>query len=230
MKDAIKEAVRAHYAASEEALLLSHLGTKLRDEGSWPDGEARSLAEFIEEEIPEVSVVRDKEVSAYVVVVPADKEDLARQAIELHKSRHLLRRLPKALLLAFFVDNQGVPVSVTRTPPFKYALGEGNADAIPLPDKYRFPGKLFIQVQNLSPAEVRELSSNVKDWAHEAGIDLDALIRADRTKEAPREAFRQAPAAAAASALERLFAAQLPDVAARMIVPFDIAVALGRLP
>ncbi|OMG60080.1 hypothetical protein [Brevundimonas sp. ZS04] len=226
----ILQRVERHYATPGVGpLMLSSLGQDLRKHGLWPiENDKRSLAAFLSEEIGAVVLRSDPTATAYVVVVPKGQEALADKAFERRRGQQLLKRLPRALLLAFCVDTNA-PVSVRLNPaPLRYVVGD-------LPDEvgewaaveanFRTPGLFVPEDRGLPVADADLLLAHLTAWADLHAVDLFEL--------ASRPAREVAPPAVpelAANALERLYAAQAEALRDKLVVPVDIALLLSRQP
>lgn len=238
----ITKRVLAHYAESTDVLLLSDLGVALREASLWPqEGVNRTLTEFVDS-IPDVTVMRDPNQRAYVLVVPAGQEALGDEAIRARANTRFLRNLPRAILVAFCLDQaSNVPVHVTREPPFRYIIGAPPTDVpvVPLDPEFRTPGLFIDSVDDLDPSEAAELEDNVRRWADKHNISLSMLTSYGRRSTVssnfggPHVPSERLPISATAkysvTALDRLLAAQVPDVAVRLNIPIDIAVTLSRM-
>lgn len=228
----IQSRVERHYASSDDVLLLSDLGEELRDAGLWPiEGEPRQLGEVVAALAPKVSLVRDPEAKAYVVVVPAGREDLAEKAIERRHKLLLIRKLPRSVLLAFCADVvDNAEVFLDTESPHKYVVGdrpEGQSFVLVEPE-YRVPGLYVDDSRTLPIEEAERLTSGISAWAERHGLDVRKWIVSERAERPDREVSRRRPGTS--SALERLLLAQSPEVAERLVVPVDIALALSRIP
>lgn len=227
--DKIVAFVAEHYASSEKPLLLSQIGSALRASGEWPpEGEARSLAEIIAQDHPDLAVERDPTARAFAVVVPKGREDLALAAIQQRQDANLVRHLPKSLLLAFCVEAPpGEKVWFKNSVPYRYIIGESSDEAALLvDDEFRTPGLFVDAPQTLPKEEAADLGRRIRGWAERVGINADELMRRDRSdgRQQSVDPVRQD----GRSALERLFAAQPADLRDRMVIPVDIAVYLSR--
>lgn len=223
--------VEKHYASTDRPLLLSELGQHLRQAGGWPpDGEARPLAEIVQALAPRLSLVRDPKARAYAIVVPAGKENLAKSAIEQRHKFQLLRSLPRSILLAFCVQAPAATdIYLRLEPPHRYVVGDKPDDPtyVPIEAEYRSPGLFLGADRHVAPEDAKRLMEGIESWAQRHDVQLDKLTGPNKGT---------GPAALVASptkhtsALERLYAAQAPDISSKMMVPFDIAMVLSRLP
>lgn len=224
--------VAAHYAHDAGVLLLSDLGEDLRAAGLWPaEGESRQLYDVIDE-IEGVSVVRDPAHKAYIVVVPAGREELAEQAIRYRGDVRLLRRLARVVLVAFCLDVQAPEQVYLRIePPTRYAVSQCPLEEpyVLIEDQFRLPALLVEDVRGLTPEQTRKLAENVRDWASSHAIPIERLIPSPVKGAIGEPSGQNETTARAATALERLHSAQSSEVAARMIIPIDIALALSKM-
>jgi len=228
----IRLRVEQHYASSNEPLLLSDLGKDLSRSGLWPpQGETRPLANVIADLAPDLRLVRDPDAKAYVVVVPADREELAKAAIDRRQGKHLLRSLPRPILLAFCVDSPPgaeVYLRVEPSPP-RYQVGNQPDDPafVLVETEFRSPGVYIDDPLQLKSETADQLVRGIQGWAQKHNIALDKLPVVDK---GPWLGYSAVPAAGLPNALERLYAAQSREMAGRLVVPLDIAVILSRHP
>jgi hypothetical protein len=230
--DLVKEHVAAHYAGSEVPLLLSELGKELRAEGRWPTNETRSLAEIVEGLGPDITIVRDPETPAYVIVVPADKKHLAEQAIEQRHSQRFLANLARPVLLAFCVKTEASQaVHLRTTTPFRYHVGEPPDEPgfVCVEPEFRSLGIFVRELQSLSPGDSKRLAENITRWARSHDIAVQSLFHGTKVQSKSDNSRVPLPQKVE-NALARLYAAQPPGLASRMVVPLDIALYLSRLP
>lgn len=228
--DEIIEIVTEHYRTpGADLLLLSHLGKRLSDDDLWPAlGDKRSLYEAVDA-VEGIRLIRDENTPAYIAVVPNGSEQLAQKKIADRQKRNFLRSLPRALHLAFTLPVAAdKSVFVKLLPKIIFRVGESASDGeLPIDMDLRVPAEGAGEVDKMSVEDVEQLDANVRVWGVRYNVDLSELNRRIR-RPAPEKKQPPLPSPAASSALERLYAAQDPDVAGRMIVPIDIAVLLGR--
>ena len=227
-----KERVRAHYAANRTPLLLAHLGAEIEKSDEWPtDRGQRNLKQLIIETCaPDLQIVRDRRSPAYIAVVTPDvRADVEAQIAERFDDKDAvpvrLEEIVKPVLLAFCVNVQNQPVYIKRTRPFRYEVGsllpDRATDYILVEPEYRRPG-LRVDHPHLIPlSDRKDLESRIQKWAAVHGVQVEQFSRIDHDENEPSEAGR--------TALDRLLAAQPPDVARRMMVPADIAQILSRI-
>ncbi|MFD0850533.1 hypothetical protein [Sphingosinicella xenopeptidilytica] len=230
IENEIKRLVEEHYADAEaEVLLLSNLGVRLTKEGLWPPAnDKRTLLEAAEA-TADITVVRDETAKSFIAIVRAGDEQRAVRAIANRQKRHFLRGLPRALLLAFTLDMaEGQVMAVRLGPKISYVGGPAAEEgSIVVDQDLRIVGLDAMDVTALSEADVERLDTNIKAWCERHEVDPSSLVRV-HGKSAAAKAPTAAPARS--SALERLYAAQEPDVAKRLSVPIDIALTLSRMP
>ncbi len=223
----IKKIVDLHYETAEDPLLLSNLGNELKKQNLWPiEGETRSLANFIKEIAPELPIIADPEAKAYVVITPKGREKLAHIAFQRRHDHLLIKKLPRAILLAFCVRAKG-EVWVKITAPYHYAIECPKPDEsyVSVDEKFRIPGLYVDQNRNMTPTNQDLLVSNLKNWAKEHHVELhDLTADSSAPSQAPAQAVKSA-----ANALERLYDAQPPTLRERLVVPVDIALSLSRM-
>lgn len=237
IEEEIQKRVGAHYDRGDAVLMLSDLGVELRAASLWPpEGETKSLSEFVAS-VPNIKVVRDTIQKAFAVVVPSDKVGLAVAAIHHRANVRILRKLPRAAVVAFCLDNApGIDVFLRREPPIKYLLGSKPDDPafVPIEPEYRVPGLFIGELSSLEPHLAEELTAKIKAWGEAHRISIEDLFaheqKTERQETTQSSVKRQAFPPLGSSALERLLAAQTPEVAAQLSLPIDIALALSRMP
>ena len=221
-----------HYAANRTPLLLAHLGAEIEKGDEWPtDRGQRNLKQLITETCaPDLQIVRDRRSPAYIAVVTADvradvEAQIADRFAETDAVPVRLEEIVKPVLLAFCVNVQNQPVYVKRTKPFRYEVGsippDRAADYLLVEPEYRRPGLRIDHPQLLPLSDRKNLESLIQKWAAVHGVQVEQFSRIDQDEREPSEAGR--------SALDRLLAAQSPDVAQRMMIPADIAQTLSRI-
>ena len=223
----LRNRIAHHYENSDRPLLLSDFGKGLREAGLWPiEGETRSLAELIPILAPDVVVERDRAATAYVVVAPPGRRDIALAAIAQRRDLALLKRLPRAVLLAFCANTPG-PVHLRIQPPYRYLTDSAEADEnhILVDEEFRLPGIFIDEAKNLPPSQVKQLSERIRAWAERHQVDLEKFMQPSSAATASN--FNEKPAA---NALERLYQAQAQGLRERLTVPLDIALVLSRMP
>ena len=228
----IKDRVHAHYAAIRTPLLLSHLGVEIERNDEWPDDRGqRSLKQLIMETCaPDLDIVRDRRSPAYIAVVTPDvRADVEAQIAERFAEGDAvpvrLEEVAKPVLLAFCVNIQNQPVYIKRTKPFRYEVGaippERATDYILVEPEYRRPGLRIDHPHLLRLNDRKDLESRIQRWAAVHGLQVEQFSRIDQDEKEPSETGR--------TALDRLLAAQPPDVAQRLMIPADIAQVLSRI-
>ncbi len=225
----IAKRVAAHYAThGAPVLLLSDLGFQLKEAGIWPaSGDTRSLRDAVAA-TPGVHIVQDPDARSFLAVVREGDEQRAREAIDKRHRLAFLRGLPRPVILAFTLEvPQGQAMHLQLTPRPSFVTGtEAVPDGFHLIDpELRMPGLDIEDLSALTLDQAGALEDRIRRWLSQHGID-PANLGSHRTSTAVQ------PAAASRreiSALDRLLAAQEPDVARRMTVPLDIAVTLSRL-
>jgi hypothetical protein len=236
MEERIQELVKEHYGpgGSSGVLLLSSLGFALKDRGYWPDPSDSRTLNDIAESTPGVTVVRDKEAPAFIPVVIEGEEASAQEAISDHKRRLFLRTLPRALLLAFTLEiANGQYMSVQLEPRVAYRGGPQIDEGwLPVEGEYRRSQLDIRNLKEFSPAQVEDLVGAVRSWCAARNIAPESIVRKQAEwARRSREVHDETPSGVAkSSALERLFAAQDPEIAKRLAIPMDIALALSRMP
>lgn len=227
----IKDRVRAHYVANRTPLLLAHLGSEIEKNDEWPaDRGQRNLKQLIDACAPDLQIVRDRRSPAYIAVVtPEVRADIEAQIEERLADKDIvpvrLEEVVKPVLLAFCVNVKNQPVYIKRTRPFRYEVGsiplERTTDYILVEPEFRRPGLRIDNFQALPLSDRKDLESRIQNWAAVHGVQVEQFSRIDQDEREPSEAGR--------TALDRLVAAQSPDVAGRMMIPVDIAQILSRI-
>ncbi len=231
-KDKITAMVRTHYATNRTPLLLAHLGTDLEKADAWPsDRGQRSLKQLIKDcAAPDLDIVWDKRSPAYVAVVTQDVRDAVVAQIEerLGNDKTIAVRLEdivRPVLLAFCIDTHDQPVYVRRSRPFKYEIGNLSPDRasefVHVEPEYRRAGLRVDRLQSLPLSDRRDLEGRIQKWASVHGLQMEQFSRLDQDDKEITDSGK--------TALDRLLAAQPPDVAPRLMIPADIAQILARI-
>ena len=231
-QDKVKSMVLAHYATKRTPMLLAHLGSAIEKEQAWPsDRGQRSLKQLITKTCgPALQVVFDKRSPAYVAVVTPDvRADVEAQIAGRLGDNDMvpvrLEDLARPVLLAFCVNVQHQPVYIRRIRPFRYEVGsiptERATEYVVVEAEYRRPG-LRIEHPHLLPlSDRRDLEGLIQKWAALHGLEIEQFSRLEQDETASPESGK--------TALDRLLAAQPPDVAHRLLIPADIAQILSRI-
>lgn len=235
IEDYILRKVNSHYEHSENVLLMSQLGTDLRNSDIWPqEGERRTLLDIIEA-MPELTVLRDPSQRAYAVVTPKGREHLAENEIRKRADIRTLRLIPRAVLLAFCIEQPpGASVFVSTSSPFRYAVGASPPDDsyVIVDEQFRMRGLFIVEIADMKQDERSELARKFLAWCQEHQIDSASFLKSTRGRD-PKSTTQVTPSHGLASAtkpnaLERLIASQAPDVASKLVIPADIALLLSR--
>jgi hypothetical protein len=227
----IQDLVTAHYRdPNNGVLMLSNIGARLSDENLWPTNDDNRSLKQILDEMPGITVVRDADARSFIAIVPKGEEARAHAAIEERHKLFFLRGLHRTIILAFTLDlAEGLAMYLRLTPrPVYQATSDApDPDFILVEEEFRIPGLTFERLSDLEDDVVAQLGANIRNWCDHHSISPETLrgrrIAPPRTKET-------APAPKLVSALERLYAAQPPELAAKIIVPMDIALTLSRMP
>jgi len=222
----IRQTVIEHYKRDDSRpLLLSDLGTVLRKQNRWPiDGnDGKSLRQVIEGSgDQEILIVRDERSPAYIVVSTAAAKPQVEAAI---MRRHQttsevpdLTALPRSVVLAFCQStNDGGPVYLQAFPPYKYKTNiqtEKDSDQyLKIEEKYRRP-MVIATVEELTAQDKLSLQSKIAAWSKDNGISIQRFY-----KDSGQHRL---------TALERLILAQPAGLAAKIMVPADIALILSK--
>jgi len=231
-QERVKAKVLAHYAATRAPLLLSNLGAEIEREDGWPtDRGHRSLKQLIlDTSAPDLGIVRDKRSPAYIAVVSSDvRSDVEAQIAQRFGENEVppvrLEDVAKPVLLAFCINVENQPVYVKRTRPFRYEVGgvpaERASDYVIVEPEYRRPGLRIDHPHLLTHSDRKDLENRIQRWAIVHGVQMEQFSRLDQDEKDQSEGGR--------TALDRLLAAQEPDVALRMMIPADIAQILSRI-
>jgi hypothetical protein len=229
IRDTVLDLARTHYQDSDEPIYLAGLGMTLRNQSLWPiDGEKRSLKDWLTTLEPELRVVQNERSPARVAIVTPEKAELVEALLLDLNHSHLVNTLVRSVLLAFVVrGDEDAPVFLARRPPFKYTLVKPDnlEDFHTISAEFRIPGLKLTAVSKMAASEVGKLGSNIQRWADTNRIKLETLTKAAAQAQlAPLDEV----AVGTMSALDRLLAAQRPEVRAGLVVPADIAVLLSR--
>jgi hypothetical protein len=227
----IKAIVQEHYGKTRTPLLLSHLGSRIEKEQLWPDDRGqRSLKQLIETCAPDLQIVFDKRSPAFVAVVTPDikndvMEQIAARLGENETTPVRLEDLARPILLAFCINIQNQPIYIRRVKPFRYDVGtippDCESEYVVVEPEYRRPGLRIDNLNQISLTDRKDLENRIQKWATVHGLDAEQFHRLGQDdKELPD---------AGKTALDRLLAAQSPDVALRMMIPADIAQILSRI-
>jgi hypothetical protein len=232
-KEKLVTMVRDHYRSSRAPLLLAHLGGEIEKQDAWPeDRNGRNLKQLINDCAgSDLQIVWDKRSPAYIAVVTPD----VRNEVEAQIAQRLggadgvnvrLDEIARPVLLAFCVQiHDEAPVYVRRSRPFRYEIGtvppELASDFVIVEPEFRRPG-LRIDRPSLLPVTDRlDLQARIQKWAIVHGLQVEQFARFDQDERDSPDTSR--------SALDRLLAAQPPDVILRMVIPADIAQSLARM-
>lgn len=223
----LRNIVTEHYERDTSPLLLSDLGHIMRRQNLWPSAEGDDktpLRQVIEAaHDPNLLIVRDKNSPAYVAVATGATKNIVEQFIERRSRARAsipdLDALPRSVLLAFCVRQEdGKPIFLRKTPPFKYETdvpaGEDGDQFLLVQERYRRPGLKIVDVSELSASDRLDLQTKIAAWSRDNGVPLEIFYRYKGKKHA--------------NALERLLAAQPPGVAERIMIPGDIALILSQ--
>jgi len=231
MREQVLEMLREHYSAADAApYWLARLGQWLSREGI-AQNDGTPLSEWASSALkPEFVVVADPAEPARRAVVPHDKKEnvLREWADDRSESEDILRRFPRAILVAFHVrpEDPDKRVYVQMSPArYQVAYEPPGVGWHEIEAKYRPNEQVFFtSVGRLSPEERRGLRQRVLSWMAEVELDESDLSRARRWKEEPQST------PPTVSALERLISAQPKELQRQIVVPADIALLLMKRP
>lgn len=226
-KEKVKSIVQDHYEKDRSPLLLARLGADIEQAGAWPvDRNGRSLKRLLEDLLsPELDLIWDKRSPAFIAVVtPEVRAEVEAQIQQRQgsgeKTSIRLEDLAWPFLVAFCVHVPGEnPVYVRRSRPFRYEskppdVGVAGEYLIVEPE-YRRPGLRIDRLERLPSADRVDLSERIRKWAEAHGVPIEQFLRSDDD--------RSEPTSSGQTALDRLVAAQSPDIARRILIPSDIA-------
>lgn len=230
-KEKVKSLVRAHYETEQSPLLLAHLGVAIEKENAWPDDRnGRGLKRLLRDLLyPELDLIWDERSPEFIAVVTPDVRAKVLEQIERRQKSAdntlLLERIARSILLAFCIYVPGEePVYVRRSPPFRYELKPPDPEVagqyLIVEPEYRRPGLRIDRLDQLDPADRTDLSERIKNWAAAHGVAVEQFFHSDEA--------RLGAALSDQTALDRLVAAQLPEIARRLLIPADIAQMLAR--
>lgn len=228
-KRAVLELAQTHYAQSDEPLYLASVGQSLRVRALWPiEGETRSLRGWLKSLEPDIRVLQDETNLARVAIAPPNKAESVNASFTSLRAAEFLSSLARPVLLAFVVrGEEEKPVFVTRRPPFKYTVVPPADRAVyhVIAPEYRLAGMRLAAVAKMPADDVRRLAETIQRWALANGVALETLTREVAEAEMP---VPDEVALGTMSALERLVAAQRPDLRHQVVIPADIAALLSR--
>ena len=228
IEDEILSLVTEHYQpGTTSVLMLSNVGARLGNEGKWPlADDPRTLIE-VAEKVNGITLVRDPDALSFIALVPIGQEELAHNAIANRKSRQFLRGLQRAVLFAFCLAvEDGQIVSLKLQPAPGYHVGSEVKSGYVLVDAdLRMSGQSFENLDQLDASIVSALESKIRAWCERHSLTPESLVY--RTRSTPQY-LPMVPQKSGSSALERLYQAQVPEVASRLIIPIDIALILSR--
>lgn len=228
IEDHIKSQVAAHYSKADAGvLLLSQLGAQLTKDGHWPPlNDGRTLTEVVDE-TDNLSLVRDENAKAFIAIVPAGSEHIAEAAIESRHKRIFLRDVSRALLAAFTIQVEpGKHVYVYLEPKLRFTVSkENDQDGILIDTDLRTPEIDASDIRNLELEDIARLDANIREWCERHGVEHAAITWRHERQDTPT--IVEDPRTS--NGLERLYAAQEPSIAKRLVIPFDIAIELSRM-
>jgi hypothetical protein len=229
--------VKEHYDGSSHPYYLSRVGTFMA-ENKISKAPSVSLKDYLSEIFKErLPIVQDPTVPARVAITtPETKEQVTAQIVG--KSQAALgisevdhRRLPFALLAAFCKPlTEGKRLFFRTAQPFRYhADFERPADPtyIEIDPDFLIPSLWGKDAKSLSEEERVEINRKIGEWSRNKSINLQSLY----VKQGDRDlAPRGQRTLSSDNALQRLIAAQDPELRDRIRIPLDIADALMRIP
>ncbi len=228
-RQAVHDLAEAHYGKSDEPLYLAGVGQALRGQKLWPiDGEGRSLKDWLKALEPDIRVIQDETKPARVAIATPAKAERVAGIIHDLRNAELVNTLARPVLLAFCVRGaeQG-PVFLSRRAPFKYTLVEppDPQNYHVIPPALRLPGLHLMTSAKMPASDVAQLGANIQRWADANAVALASLTREVAETNRP---VAEEVAIGTMSALDRLIAAQRPDLRTQVVIPADIAALLSR--
>jgi hypothetical protein len=227
----LKVLVDQHYAANaDRPLLLSQLGTLLEKQDLWPEQRNnRSLKQLIEQ-MPELGlhILRDPKSPAFITVTPTQllpkvQETIAKRSMS-ETPQVRLEEIAWPILLAFCIETpQGTPVYVSRTRPFRFIKAipvDQPSNWILVDEECRRPGLRLDKLNALRAEDRLALATSIQNWCLKHDLRVEQFFPHDQDG---------ASESTSPNALDRLLAAQTPDVARALVIPADIAQALARM-
>jgi hypothetical protein len=218
--DRLCEIVGKHYNTSNQPLLLSRLGTMYPElrAGILKAGYETLSAAVAAVGEDRLQIVRIRNSPGRTSVVVPEKRSLIEQqlmkATERAAETGQFAALPYPIQLAFCVSTEPNERVVVRiNPPFRYTkLGvqeTPESGSVLVEDEFRKPG---LRLENASSTQKTALWRAFLAWAERHDVDSDMLLRVQPHL----------------TALERLLAAQDPDILSKLKIPGDIAELLIR--
>lgn len=227
----IKAIVQEHYEKTRTPLLLSHLGSRIEKEQLWPDDRGQqSLKQLIEAVKPDLQIVFDKRSPAFVAVATPDSRDDVLQQIrarlgEKETTPVRLEDLARPILLAFCIGVQNQSIYIRRVRPFRYDVGTipagSESEYVVIEPEYRRPGLRIDNLNQITLSDRKDLENRIQKWATVHSLDIEQFSRLEHDDKEVSDAGK--------TALDRLLAAQPPDIAKRMMIPGDIAQFLSQI-
>ncbi len=228
-RQAVLELAERHYDASDEPLYLAGLGQALRALKLWPvEGVQLSLKDWLRTLEPDIEVIQDETTPARVAVAtPAKAKGVGEILLGL-RNLEFLASLARPVLLAFCVRGaEDTPVFITRRSPIRYTLVQpvDPENYHSIPPASRLPGLRLTNLGKMAPGDIIRFGATVQQWAAAYGVDLGSLTREVADAQRP---VAEGVAVGTMSALDRLIAAQRPDLRNQVVIPADIAALLSR--
>ena len=112
-----------------------------------------------------------------------------------------------------------------RSRPFRYEVGTPPAESanefILVDADYRRPGLRIDNPTRVAQTDKRDLENLIQKWAAVHGIQVEQFLKLEQDEKEIQDGGK--------TALDRLLAAQSPDIAQRILIPADIAQILSRI-
>ena len=231
----VVEEVRRHYRESQTPYYLAELGVFFRKNNIDVPSGVRFKDYLKSRFVDHLSVIQDSEVPAKIAVAtPEVQDDVRQQLADRLTDASLgatidLERLPFSLISAFCARRtSGSQVYFRTVRPFRYVVGSTAPDNtyVLIDEGFRpshLEGSFF---QNLSAEDKRSIYESIEKWAIAKNIDLRTIYFDTKSGSFGQESL---VSTTSSNALQRLVAAQVPELRRKITIPGDIAVALMRL-
>jgi len=183
----LTKVIQEIYLTSKKPVLLSFLGSKLRDDFPFEG----KLAQIIEEKVDGFSVIHNEKRPERIAITTPEDEDLVRKFIEEgidlfreeKETLRTLKKLPRSLVYAFCKESDD-DIYISKIPPFKFKVNPSSTDNNDLLiDKQYRSNVLYKKNLNSIPEdELEKLLTNINQWANDKQINLALFNMADIEK------------------------------------------------
>ena len=163
------------------------------------------------------------------MVTPEAKADVEAQIEQRFATKEAanvrLEDIARPVLLAFCIDVKNKPVYVRRSRPFRYEVGMPSAETVNefilVDAEYRRPGLRIDNPTRVAQTDKRDLENLIQKWAAVHQVQIEQFLKLEQDDKEVQEGGK--------TALDRLIAAQPPDITNRILIPADIAQVLSRI-